>query len=136
MFKILRKSEYNELHKQLHNKHHKQIQLETLVEDYQKLIELKNEEIKSLTEKAEKLSKALEEANSDKNRVTLVISDDMTTVTPFVATTPDVFEHLFHANMLTDAEQDNKHSHELALMVIALEALGQIVDSFTQPVKD
>lgn len=92
------------------------------LEDAQKLVEEKQA--------------VIDKMNSDKNRVTLVIGDDMTSITPFVASTDDVFEKLFQIGMVDDTQQGNRPAMELALMMIAHESLEQIITQFAAPVKD
>lgn len=70
---------------------------------------------------------------SDEIRVTLKLSKDLEVVTPVIAYSADTFEALFQSGRLNDA-QNTPQAIQLALLMIAEEALQQLVDEFAPEV--
>jgi predicted RNase H-like nuclease (RuvC/YqgF family) len=109
-------------------------------EEHQTAIQDKDAEILALklelgkkTKEAEHLSEIIQKERSQ-NSVTLTIGDDLTTVTPVVRSKPNAFETLFQNGYLNDA-QNSQHAIELSLMLIANEALTQLLEQFESPVR-
>ena len=79
-----------------------------------------------------------EDLYSSQNTITLTVADDLTQVVPTVRVKPDVFEKMVELGYLDDTvNTENKaFMMQTALLVIANEALEQIVEAMTQKVED
>lgn len=99
-----------------------------------------HEENIKLSKLIEEQKQTLQELNSLINKerihnsVTLMIDDDLISITPIVRTKPNAFETLFQNGYLTDA-QNTQHAIELSFMTIANEALEQLISQFEEPVR-
>lgn len=97
-----------------------------------------NEQIEELLCKVEELEQEKEELRKqslidDKNQVTLTISDDLQTITPvikFKETANDILLKNGYATGTSDMQT------QIGLMIVADEALNQIVSSFTEDIKE
>jgi len=100
-----------------------------------KMSELLNER-EELTSRMEDLRTKINalDAPMDENCVKVFISNDLQTIKPVISYRDDVFESLFQEGFLDDTQQGNEFSVQLALITIAAEGLGQIVESFEEPV--
>jgi predicted nuclease with TOPRIM domain len=116
-----------------------------LQEKYEALQEQMNEKASESEEKIEELlfeneqlkrhNEELKKENiiGDKNQVTLTISDDLQTITPvikFKETANDILLKNGYATGTSDMQT------QLGLMIVADEALNQIVSSFTEDIKE
>ena len=96
-------------------------------------------ESKVLEQKVEELQAALEhkeEVYSSENSVTLRITDDLTQVVPTIKVKPDVFEKMVELGYLDDSvnSETKSVSMQAALLVIANEAMEQIIESMSNSV--
>lgn len=64
------------------------------------------------------------------------ISANLLTVTPVVKYDPVIFEKLVELGYLNDTHQDNKFAIQLAVLTVTHEALTQIIDSFSENLKE
>ena len=81
-----------------------------------------------------RLNKLLAESNG-KNSVTIIISDDLSTITPIIRHRADVFETIFQNGYLNDS-QNSKEATELAMLTIANDGLTQLLSEFVEPFKE
>lgn len=108
--------------------------------EYRTRINIEDEvTIKTFYEENLKLKKEIEELKklsviSDKNSVTLEISDDILSVKPVIKYSPDVFEKLFELGYLDDSK-NNPQAIQLALLMVANEALSQILEAFSENIE-
>ena len=79
---------------------------------------------------ARKLQTMFEQAEN--NEVTLRVSDSIESVTPIIRYKTNVFENLVKEGYLQDSQLGNPMAIQLALLTIASDALGQILDSYQQ----
>jgi len=91
---------------------------------------------KALEQKVEELQAALdykEEIYSSENSVTLKITDDLTQVVPTIKVKPEVFEKMVELGYLDDSvnSETKSVSMQAALLVIANEAMEQIIESMS-----
>jgi len=91
---------------------------------------------KELEQKIEELQAALdhkEEVYSSENSVTLKITDDLTQVVPTIKVKPEVFEKMVELGYLDDSvnSETKSVSMQAALLVIANEAMEQIIESMS-----
>ncbi len=108
--------------------------------DHQERVSEMAEKIKELSIELEKKQSKIAEllATIDKektnNSVTLTISDDLSSITPIIRTKQNAFEILFQNGYLSDA-QNSQHAIELSFMLIANEALSQLIEQFEPQVR-
>lgn len=118
---------------------------ESLTESNNQLLNCHNnvaqleEENKDLKQKNQELQEALdykEEIYSSENSVTLKITDDLTQVVPTIKVKPDVFEKMVELGYLDDSvnSETKSVSMQAALLVIANEAMEQIIESMSNSV--
>lgn len=62
------------------------------------------------------------------------ISPNITNISPTIRYHPEIFEKLVELGYLNDTHTDNKFAIQLALLTITHEALGQIIEAFTESV--
>ena len=95
--------------------------------------------LKERDEKIEFLNKKLADCQEllmkteDRNQVTILISDDMTNIEPvikFKETANDYLMKIDYVNGTSD------HETQIGLMLVAQEGLTQIVESFTERLRD
>lgn len=114
--------------------------LQMLNSDHQERVSEMSERIKELSTELEKKQSKIAEllATIDKektnNSVTLTISDDLSSITPIIRTKQNAFEILFQNGYLSDA-QNSQHAIELSFMLIANEALSQLIEQFEPQVR-
>lgn len=72
---------------------------------------------------------------SDVNEVILQIEDDLTTIIPIIRWKDGTPEKLIEAGYITDVS-NSRVATQVALMMIGGEALEEIIESFTQPIKE
>lgn len=82
-------------------------------------------------DQAEQSVKQLSNPISDENTVTLTISEDLETITPTVKHQKNLAEKLMQEGRISESSRSDDFSVQLALMMIAEEALGQLIDSFS-----
>ena len=77
-----------------------------------------------------------EEIYSSENSVTLRITDDLTQVVPTIKVKPDVFEKMVELGYLDDSvnSETKSVSMQAALLVIANEAMEQIIESMSNSI--
>ena len=112
---------------------------ESLFDERSRIVTL-NESLRDKTTEIEKLKQRIEEleglfSKSDKNEVTIQISDDFSTLTPKVSWKKETTGKLIEAGVLNDVSA-TATATQLALMDIAREGLEQIIESFSVPVED
>lgn len=90
------------------------------------------EELKAAKDQVSQLQKAY--ASADENSVTLRVSDDLTKVVPIVRFKPSTFDKFAELGYLKDEQEGNTFAAQLALLTVVQEALGQILESFTEEV--
>jgi len=90
------------------------------------------EELKVAKDQVSQLQKAY--ASADENSVTLRVSDDLTKVVPIVRFKPSTFDKFAELGYLKDEQEGNTFAAQLALLTVVQEALGQILESFTEEV--
>lgn len=100
------------------------------LEEQRRLLE---EELESKKIECQMLDETIRKEKSS-NSVTLTISDDLVSITPIVRTKQNSFELLFQNGYLNDS-QNSQHAIELAFMLIANEALTQLLEQFESPVR-
>lgn len=90
------------------------------------------EELKAAKDQVSQLQKAY--SSADENSVTLRVSDDLTKVVPIVRFKPSTFDKFAELGYLKDEQEGNTFAAQLALLTVVQEALGQILESFTEEV--
>lgn len=143
-YRLVKKSDLEKLDKIIEDMHksNREVCIHTLKEqdEFKKYIDEKEKLIESLTVELSESKKKLDQLNAiiqkekTQNSVTLTIADDLTTITPLVRSKSNAFETLFQNGYITDA-QNNQHSIELGLMLIANEALSQLLEQFEEQVR-
>jgi putative lipase involved disintegration of autophagic bodies len=86
------------------------------------------EENEELSSEVKKLNDLFN--NSSEISVKLDIDSDLKKVTPTIKYNEDVFEKLVELGYLNDGQQGHTFSIQLALVVVASEALNQIIDTY------
>ena len=107
--------------------------------NYQNKISRYDDDNEALEAKNKELQEALdykEEIYSSENSVTLKITDDLTQVVPTIKVKPDVFEKMVELGYLDDSvnSETKSVSMQAALLVIANEAMEQIIESMSNSI--
>lgn len=100
-----------------------------LQDEYTNSLKTKNEELHQLTERVKNLSEHISQ-ESDKNSVTLEFEDDLTQVHPYVRYKSESFEKFAELGYLDDTQFGNNSAMQLACLMVAFEALQQLVSAF------
>lgn len=90
------------------------------------------EELNTAKDQVNQLQKSY--SSTDENSVTLRISDDLTKVVPIVRFKPSTFDKFAELGYLKDEQEGNTFAAQLALLTVVQEALGQILESFSEEV--
>lgn len=142
---LVRKKTYNELSdkydgvlNQLTDLLANQERMNSIIGDLEGEIESYNQRINEIADENKSLRSSLDkQGNHDSNQVTLEIADDLTTVTPYVRWKENTPEGLIQAGMINDVDvEKSTTATQLALMTIAHEVLDEIIESFSEPIKE
>lgn len=129
MFKIVKTKDYKALLEKVEalNVLHDNavISVEKIKQGYDKVVEERDE-----------LKARLDKIEADTTEVTMKFSDDAAQVTPVVKYNPDVVEKLIELGYLNDATAKDKFAVQITMMTIAADAIDQILESFTEDVKE
>jgi len=132
VFAIVKRSTLNQMNECLANSEE---QLNRINIDNEALIE-ENErtwkEIRDLLARLESLNE--QEVVGNENSVTLTISDDFQTVTPYVKVNPDTHETMLQQGKINDsvASESVPFAMQLVLLDIAYDALDQVISAFSK----
>lgn len=118
MFKIVRKNTFHSI----------QQELDKAEEELKKLIG----ENEKLAEEVKKLHDLFN--NASENSVRIDISPDIKSVTPSIKYNPEIFEKLVELGYLDDTKQNHTFAIQLALIVVAHDAMAQILDTYQAPI--
>lgn len=95
------------------------------LKDVRKALDDALEEISHLTK--------LIDSDNKENRVVMVIDDDLTTLRPTIRYTGEkIIDKLVENGYLDINQSDNKYSVQLALLLVAYEGIGTIVEEFSK----
>ena len=118
MFKLVKKNTLTAIQQELDEAEQ---QLEQLMKENRDL----SDEVKKLHELFN---------NAGENSVRLDISNDVKTVVPTIKFDQDIFDKLVELGYLDDSKKNHTFAMQLALIVIAHEALTQIIETYQSPI--